>query len=259
VSDVLIIGGGAAGLAAAISAAMHGDRVTVLERMDRVGKKILATGNGRCNIAAADPAVSHYYGKNPRFIQSALSRFPLENTIDFFTGIGVPLKTEGNKFFPYSLQASSVVDALRLECARLHIEIHTEQPVTNITRTKEGFSVQTPVKTYFAHAVLIACGGCASASLGGVSDGYTLLESFGHKRTALLPAIVQLKTNAEHAKPLSGIKLDAAAHTLKGNALAAGDKPLAEVAISLRNAAKLQATEHSAQLISQIEKLSAEL
>lgn len=208
-----IIGAGASGLRAAIEykRAHPSGVVCIFERGQRAGRKLAATGNGRCNITAADPAVSHYHGMNPHFIQSALSRFPLENTIDFFTGIGVPLKPEGNKFFPYSLQASSVVDALRLECARLNIEIRTEQPVVGISRTKKGFSVQTPAQIFSAHAVLIACGGCASAALGGVTDGYTLLESFGHKRTALLPAIVQLRTNTEHAKALSGVKLDAAA------------------------------------------------
>ena len=132
-----IIGGGASGLMAAITLKRNhrNIEVAVFERLDRVGKKIALTGNGRCNITNKNIGISNYHGANPKFAEFSLSNFDLEKTEEFFKTIGIIFKEEnGGKLFPYSLQASSVTDALRFEAARLDIKIITDE--CNISATR---------------------------------------------------------------------------------------------------------------------------
>ena len=121
--DIVIIGGGASGLIAAISSKYYNEKISVaiIEKNDRVAKKILTTGNGRCNLSNSDISIERYHGKNVMFAKSALSKFDKENTLDFFLQIGIFPKNEGDKIYPNSLQASSVVDVLRLKLKELEI------------------------------------------------------------------------------------------------------------------------------------------
>ncbi len=209
-NEVAVIGGGASGLAAAISAAENGCRVTIYEAMDRIGKKILATGNGRCNISNSRAGIGNYYGKNPKFILGAKNRYWVNETIEFFERIGVLIKEENDgKLYPYSNQASSVLDALRFYAEDLGIKIITGFEAKSISKSKDGFSVLSlSGGRAFADRVILSCGGKAAPSLGGKGGGYDIAKSLGHTVMPLSPSLVQLKTK-ERISMLKGIKADA--------------------------------------------------
>ena len=210
VYDVCIIGGGASGLIAAISAKRTRPdlNILVIEKNDRVGKKLINTGNGRCNITNVDISADHYYSSNEAFF-SFFDGFSLNDTRTFFKSIGVLFKEEENgKVYPYSLQASSVLDALRYECERLSVEIHCSERVEKLEKVDNGFKLLTNLSSYTSSTIIIAAGGAASDKLGGCRDGYNLLKQYGHTCTALYPCITAIKTELNLVKALKGIKSD---------------------------------------------------
>lgn len=225
---VAVVGGGAAGLTAAIAARRKGAEVIVLERMDRVGKKILATGNGRCNITNTDLSISHFNGSNPKFVFGALSRFDFNRTMDFFERLGVAWKVEeGGKVFPVSNQASSVLDVIRHELEVLGVDILCEAEVKDISRVNGGFVIKlADRRTIKADRVIIATGGRAAPNLGSNGSGYLLAQNLGHRLVDTFPALVQLKLGAGFLKQITGIKFDGEAEILVDNkpyARAAGE------------------------------------
>ena len=133
---VLVIGGGASGLMAAIFAARAGAKVTLLEQNKQVGKKILVTGNGRCNLTNRDQALSHYRGSSPDFIESALSAFGLSETLDFFQELGIVIRDRKGYLYPYSDQASAVVDVLRMEAEQQKVKLALNTRVERIFEEK---------------------------------------------------------------------------------------------------------------------------
>lgn len=205
-----IIGGGASGLAAAIEAAYTSSdaEITILERLDRTGKKILATGNGRCNYSNINVDINNYYGQDRAFVSYALKEFTVQNTVNFFNQLGVFPKEEKNgRLYPFSEQASAVLDALRLECDRLKINIITGFCVSDIKKNKWKFILEaSDGRKIEADRVIVAGGGCASPSLGSDGSAFKLLEKIGHSITDLAPALVQLKTEPKEVKSLQGIK-----------------------------------------------------
>lgn len=204
-----IIGGGASGLTAAIAAAEKGNKVTIFERNDRVGRKILSTGNGRCNMTNINAGASNYYGKNPEFVKGAISRFWVDETLDFFRDLGIWHKVEENgKVYPYSDQASAVLDVLRLRTEELGITVRTKSEVQSVFKNKDGFAVKLygGEKAMF-DAVIVATGGKAAPDLGSNGSGYDILKSFGHKITEVRPSLVQIKTEPDVVKKLKGIKI----------------------------------------------------
>jgi len=205
---VAVVGGGAAGLTAAITAAAAGARVTVLERLDRVGKKILATGNGRCNLSNTDLDIEHYHGSNPRFAHSALNRFDFYRTMSFFESLGIAWKVEeGGKVFPMSDQASSVLDVLRYEVEARGVEVLCEAGVSKITGREGEFTLELAGRGQVkAQRVIIATGGRAAPSLGSDGSGYGLARQLGHSVVEPFPALVQLKLAAGFLKSISGVK-----------------------------------------------------
>lgn len=210
VSDILIIGGGAAGLTAAIAAARHGARPLVVERMSRVGKKLLSTGNGRCNLSNARQKPEAWHGAEPAFVQKVLEGFGLKETQHFFEGLGILLKEEEDgKIFPLCEQASSVLDALREECARLGVKIIENQRIHHIEKGKNGFLCRsTEGHTCHAERVILATGGKAAPNLGSNGGGYKIAEQLGHRCTPLFPALVQICLEARWLKRLKGLKVD---------------------------------------------------
>ena len=141
---IAVIGGGASGITAAISASRKGAQVTVYERCDRIGRKILATGNGRCNYTNINADTENYHGQNTDFIKPATKKFWVSDTVSFFKKIGMLTKIEDNgKAFPYSLQASAVLDVLRFELQRLGVEIVTDFEVCQIKKEKSGFLIES--------------------------------------------------------------------------------------------------------------------
>lgn len=223
--DVAVIGGGASGLTASIFSARKGKSVAVLERLPRVGKKILSTGNGRCNITNRDLVISHYHGENPDFAKYALAKFGLKETIDFFESIGLFLtEGENGRMYPMSLQASSVLDMLRLETERLKIPEITEFFVTKIKKDNNTFIIKSEAgQEIGAEKVIVAPGGRAAPSMGTDGNFYELLSAFGHKVIKTFPSLVQIKTE-NPMRALKGVK-----HNGKAS-LYVKDKLIAEAA-----------------------------
>lgn len=211
--NIAIIGGGASGLVAAITAARNGAIVTIYERLDRVLKKLLATGNGRCNMTNINADIENYHGNNPKFINSIMNNFWISDTLDFFSEIGILSKIENDgKVYPYSLQASSVSDVLRLEAEKLKIKTVCNFEASEIIKKNDGYTILSfDGKKVFADAVIISAGGKASPNLGSNGSGYLLAKKLGHTVTELYPALVQVKTDTTYTKALQGLKINARA------------------------------------------------
>lgn len=207
---IIVIGGGAAGYMAAITAREKESDVVILEKKDRVLKKVLATGNGRCNYTNLNADLNNYYGGQTKLIEKTLEKFKPSDTLVFFESIGItPLVEENGKVYPLSLQSASVVDALRLKAEAMGVEVLVDFSVDKVTKDKETFTVSTKEgKKVSGNRVILTTGGKASPVLGSDGDGYRLAESFGHTITELKPALVQLKTDKYSVKGLSGIKWD---------------------------------------------------
>ncbi|WP_347488964.1 NAD(P)/FAD-dependent oxidoreductase [Desulfoscipio sp. XC116] len=205
---VAVVGGGAAGLTAAIAARHNNAEVIILERLDRVGKKILATGNGRCNLSNTDLDIAHYHGLNPRFAYGALSRFDFYKTMEFFERLGIAWKAEdGGKVFPVSNQASSVLDVMRYELETLGVETRCAAEVKEIVPGSGGFVLRLGDGSRLkADRVIITTGGKAAPNLGSNGSGYLLARELGHSIVEPFPALVQLKLAADFLKQISGIK-----------------------------------------------------
>ena len=216
---VLIIGGGASGMMAALTAAKDpNNRVTLLERHARVGRKLLATGNGRCNLTNRNLSAENYHGESPAFILPALQEFSVEQTLGFFRSLGlVTVTEESGKVYPLSDQAGSVVDVLRfaLDCAGVDVVCSCD--VIEVKKKARGYQVASATgETYFADKLIVAAGGCAGKKLGGTHAGYRLLGMLGHSCTELCPSLVQIKTDPTFVRSLKGVRADACM-TLKQN------------------------------------------
>ncbi len=228
-AEVVIIGGGASGMAAAIAAAESGEhRVTLIERQARVGRKLLSTGNGRCNITNLDAGMEHYHGEKPDFAAYALSVWTPERVLDFFSALGLMTVTEyGGRVYPLSNQASSVLDVLRFGLEKPNIRLVTGTTVESVARRGKGFRVSWEGESLDCDKLIVACGGCAGSKLGGVMDGYNILKSLGHSRTSLYPSLTQIRTKPEIPRSMKGVKVQAAVSVFKGkNRLAFGSGDL---------------------------------
>lgn len=213
-TDVIIIGGGAAGLCAAVYLKQKSPKLTVrvLERLPRVCKKLSVTGNGRCNISNKEITLAHYHGENVSFCEYALEKYNMDVCEEFFTNIGVPFVFEGNKAFPSSLQAGSVVDCLRFAAEDLGVIIHTDTKVTNIQVLKNGYKVWADKLSFDAKNIIIATGLYSGGEKYGCDGSMLeLLQKAGFKKVKATPAIVQIKTVNDITKQLKGIKVDATA------------------------------------------------
>ena len=209
---IAIIGGGAAGLMAAYAASRTNEHKVILyERQARVGRKLLATGNGRCNLTNLNADVSHYHGQHPAFVRPALEALPVTDTLALFGELGLlTVEGEGGRMYPLSDSANSVLDVLRFAIDRENVELKAGAPVLSVQRSKKGFLVETEAGRDFANEVIVACGGCAGSKLGGVSDGYTILQSLGHSRTTLHPALTQITSDSPYPRSLKGVRAQAA-------------------------------------------------
>jgi len=222
--DVIIIGGGAAGLAASVFLTREkpGCRVLILEKNPRVGKKLMATGNGTCNLTNSHATAADYHGA-PALAEQALKALTVPQTLDFFTAIGVdPITRPDGKVYPASEQAGAVLDALRLTAEAQGVTFLCEKKVDALKKTQNGWSVTADGDTYTAPYVLVTVGGAAAPALGGSADGYRLLTDLGCRKTPLFPSIVQLRTATDYVRAVKGIRVDA---TLR---LCLNGKPLAQ-------------------------------
>ena len=203
-----IIGGGAAGMAAALAAAENKNcQVVLMERQARVGRKLQATGNGRCNLSNLHAAQGGYHGEEPSFADFAISQFPPDAALNWFRSLGLfTVAEESGRVYPYSDQANSVVDVLRFALEQENITQKLGFEVEKVKKTANGFRVESKEETLEVDKLIVACGGLAGTKLGGTMSGYKLLRSFGHKCTKLRPTLVQLKSGWNGLSALKGVR-----------------------------------------------------
>ena len=208
---VCIVGGGAAGMIAAIMAARNHAAVTILEHNEKIGKKLLATGNGRCNLTNEKQEKMCYHSEHPELLWDILQNFPFEQTLDFFEKIGIYPVSKNGYFYPSSMQASSVQEVLEMEARFLKVKIKCKEHVKEIkiSDTKENprFSVVTETWQYPADAVILACGSQASEIDGADGSGYTLAKQLGLKVINPLPALVPLKGKGNYFSKWAGARI----------------------------------------------------
>jgi predicted Rossmann fold flavoprotein len=209
--DIIVIGGGASGIMAALTAKDLKKDIAIIEGTSRIGNKILSTGNGRCNISnlnITSPFIN-YQSNNPDFYSSCLNTYTVEYTKNVFLSLGLPLtELENGKLYPESLQASSVIDIFRLALDEAGIPIYSNCKVKAITK-KGGFTISTSneeMPEFKCKKLLLACGGKSCAKTGSDGSGYKLATNLGHSLITPIPAIVQLKLDYPYLKALSGIK-----------------------------------------------------
>ncbi|MBQ8803553.1 MAG: NAD(P)/FAD-dependent oxidoreductase [Tyzzerella sp.] len=206
---VIIVGGGASGLVAAITAAREGARVTLIEQKDRLGKKILSTGNGRCNLTNEYMNPDCFRGDDTEIVSAVLKQFGYQETISFFEELGVILKNRQGYIYPITDQASTILDVLCMEVSRMGINVLLEQSVTGIAHTSKGFLIRTNKSTQHGDAVILATGGKAAPALGSDGSGYSLVKGFGHRLSPVVPALVQLKGKGNFFKQIAGVRTNA--------------------------------------------------
>lgn len=198
--DVIVIGGGASGVAAAIMLARREKKVLILESQDRILKKLLATGNGRCNFTNDGVSKERY---NCDFAETAIGRFDYREAVSFFNSLGVLTANEEGREYPYSRQANTVVNAMLRELKRLGVTVLTESKAVKINK---GFSVSTGNGAHCADNVIVATG--SNATSGTLS--YYLVNEFGHKVSICTPSLTYLKCDKQYVEGLSGIRIKAA-------------------------------------------------
>ena len=223
--DVIIIGGGASGMMAALTAAENGRSVLLLERQSRVGRKLLATGNGRCNLTNYDTSPARYHGEDGGFCAYALRAFDVGSTLQYFASLGLlTVNEDSGRVYPMSNMAGSVLDVLRYGLEHPRIEVRTGQVVTAVKPAAEVFTVRTETDAFTAGKLILAAGGCAGSKVGGVMDGYRLAKALGHHRTALYPSLVQLKTDPTYPRALKGVKAECGITILRGSGTVAENR-----------------------------------
>ena len=208
--DIITVGAGAAGLAAAISAKRNNRdlKIAILEAQSKAGKKILVTGNGRCNLTNTNVSKEFYHGSFD--VSKTLNRFSAEKLINFFSTLGLVCDIETNGLvYPHSRQASAVLDVLLKEIKRLKIEIICDCKVELIRKKGEFFNIKTSNGEYTAKKVVMSCGGKAFPTAGGTGLGLDVIKNLGHKITPLFPALCPIQVKSDFMKSLKGIRAKA--------------------------------------------------
>lgn len=206
-----IIGAGASGLIAAYFASQHKhNEVHIFEKQNKIGRKLAATGNGKCNLTNMNMGSEHYHSGDIRFVCNVLERFSLQDTLNFFHSIGIITTTlENGKVYPASLQASTIIKVFEHELTHNNVTIHTSRKIESIQPVHNGFKVTTAGKEeHFFHKVILACGSCAYGSLGASRDGYELAQTLGHTVIEPFPAILPLNIINKPLHTLQGIRWD---------------------------------------------------
>ncbi|MCI8280418.1 MAG: NAD(P)/FAD-dependent oxidoreductase [Lachnospiraceae bacterium] len=207
--DVIVVGAGAAGMMAAISAARQGANVALLEHMEQAGKKLLATGNGKCNFTNRVQGLECYRGQDPAFVLPVLEQFGLSETLAFFQEIGIfPREKRGGYFYPASGQASCVRQALVQELLHWNVDCCYGVGIRSIKKEKNLFYYDTKQGQYQSRSCIIATGGKAAKKTGSDGSGIPYIVGFGHHVTELVPALVQMKGKQSFLKELAGIRAD---------------------------------------------------
>ena len=206
--SVIIIGAGASGMMAAIMARKQGSEVVLLEHLKEPGKKILATGNGKCNFTNRFLSMDNYPISNPQFVEEVIKQFTNEDIIQYFFQLGVLSKEKNGYCYPNSSQAASIRDALWNECYHLGVDMELQCEIKSISRMEQEFVVRTNKSEFKAQSLIFACGLLASANLGSDGSAFQYIERFGHKIKDIVPGLVQMKSEQSIFKNLAGIRSD---------------------------------------------------
>ena len=207
--NIIVIGGGAAGLMAAIYAAENGAKVRLLEQNDRIGKKILVTGNGKCNLSNTDTSLEHYVSHDPKALETVFGEFSFLDTQRFFETCGIMFKNRNGWLYPYAEQAQAVVTVLERKAREVGVSIKTREHVVSITKEDSGFTVVTDTWQYTTDRVILTTGGPASAVEGSAKEGMLMARSLGHKLYEPLPALVPLRIEEKKYSVWAGTRMDA--------------------------------------------------
>ena len=208
-SEIIVVGGGASGMVAAIVAARRGKSVLIIERKEKLGKKILATGNGKCNYSNTYYDDTVYRSDSPKIVQTVLEQFTVEDTVAFFKELGIEPADKNGYLYPASMQAAAMVEVLTIELARLKVKVHLEESVSEIRKKGGNYQIKTDHGSYEAKAVILATGGKANSKLGSDGSGYTLAKSVGHSVVPVTEALVALRSNLKLFKQIAGIRINA--------------------------------------------------
>lgn len=207
--DIIVVGGGASGMMAAITAAKEGCKVMILEHNDVLGKKILATGNGRCNFTNIEQGAQFYRSESPAFVLPSLDIFDANQTIQFFSDLGV-MTTERNGYcYPRTMQASAIRNSLLNELQRLQVKILTDMGIRKICKDDKYFIIETKSGNFTCKKCIIATGGKAEPKSGSDGSGYIYAKQLGHHLTKIVPALVPLISDAGWLKDVKGVRQDA--------------------------------------------------
>ena len=215
-SKVIIVGGGASGLITSIYARKKNHEVIIIEKLDICGKKILATGNGRCNYWNNEQDLEHYHSTNPEILKQIIGEKDKKEVLEFFSSIGIIPKIKNGYYYPSSNQASSIRDALMLQAKLVGVQFITDQEVVDIKKQGNQFIVITDKDEIFSDKVVLATGSYAGVKEG--VNGYDLALKFGHTIVDVLPALVQLKANETFLRAWSGIRSDVCIKLYENNA-----------------------------------------
>ena len=207
--EVIVIGAGASGLVTAIVTARRGKKVLVLEKNNKVGKKLLATGNGKCNITNQRPTLERFYSSNPQFLQEVFEGYGYQSIKQFFKSIGLELiEAKEGKVFPMSLQASSVVELLVAECEQLGVEIRCEVEVEQVKRVGDAYEIRHTKGVEKTNTLVIASGHLSAPQLGGVDVGVSFAKRLGHSIVKPFPTLVQLTSPMKRLERMAGVKVE---------------------------------------------------
>lgn len=205
---IVVVGGGASGLVSAIYGAKNNDEVIILERNSSCAKKILVTGNGRCNYWNMDQEISHYHSSSLEKMDTIITKNHQEEILEFFNNLGIVPKIKNGYYYPYSNQATSIKNALLNEVKRLNIEVIEDFFVERIEKEQDKFYLYSSSKKIDADKVILATGSKACPKTGSDGNGYYLAKNFGHSLVPVLPSLVQLKGNENYFKEWDGVRAD---------------------------------------------------
>lgn len=212
-----VVGGGASGIMAAITAAAQGADVTLLERGERVGRKLLMTGNGKCNLGNVRLDITKYYGRDPEWIAACLKSFGTEETVRFFGGLGLLVKNKNGYLYPASEQAAVVLDVLRNELKLLGVRVITDCKINKVEKASDSgqITVSDGKQSFVFDRVILACGSKAAPKTGSDGSGYKLAKQLGHEIVPTVPALVQLRCREEYMKAVSGVRAEGCINVLQ--------------------------------------------
>lgn len=210
-TDVIVVGGGASGMIAAIACARQHKSVTILEHNDKLGRKLFATGNGKCNYTNELQKLEFYHTKEDNIVKAVFSQFDKNHTVEFFKELGIYPRIKNGYYYPYSEEASSIVEALRMELERLKVKIKLREHIVSIEKEDDDFIASTVSYKYKGNKLILATGGMAASSLGSDGSSYSFLKQFGHTVTNLYPGLTGLKVKESFFSKLAGIRVKAKA------------------------------------------------